>query len=294
MRATRPAIGRFDNRQHPLGTPGLAPEKLPLTSRLRAKTRGRRPSLYRGGGLHLRLPSPHKRFVYVYIRKNASSAFKKWMLHEMGDPRGFEVDVGVIAARYAVSTEWELSQTQRLLVLRDPVARVCSLFRNKLVQRVHADDILKNIQALTGTHPDRITFRGFIERYIVPNLRNSFGGLAPIDPHCGTQYSHLWPIQYDVVVMLNDLDTVAGSLFGDKIAQAFFSRPQNATIQNDFTDGMSDVPSLELRRLFLESGSMPSDQSLLDRELREQISETYKADAELISAAFSKCYDPNM
>ena len=90
--------------------------------------------------------------MYTYIRKNGCSAFKKW-LRDTGSYETGKRETSEMAKRYSVSFGWEVSQSDFLLVLRDPAARLASLFRNKLIQRSYAGDILENI--VTPKHPLR-------------------------------------------------------------------------------------------------------------------------------------------
>ncbi|WP_132464842.1 sulfotransferase family 2 domain-containing protein [Rhodovulum marinum] len=124
-------IGQIDNSKQKFSPAQTGPVKVPFHTRLRGRLRARRPLLYKNAGLHLRLPKPYDHIVYVYIGKNGCSAFKRWFLHDMGERRGHDANISIVAERYAFSVEWELARTRRLLILRDPVERMCSLYRNK-------------------------------------------------------------------------------------------------------------------------------------------------------------------
>ena len=117
--------------------------------------------------MHLRLPSKPHDTIYVYIRKNECSAFRQWLAAEHGaDGTQRNLSIGKLTKRVKVTNEDQIDTSCRVLVLRDPAARLCSLFRNKLIQRSGAEDILANIQALTGLSVDKLTFRQFVEVYV--------------------------------------------------------------------------------------------------------------------------------
>ena len=274
-------IGSFDNRagDHP-------PIKAPFLSRVKATLKGRRPSLYRNAGLHLRLPKPHDDFVYVYIRKNGCSAFKNWMLQDMGHSCGPRVNVGVIAKRYAISMERELLGTQRLLVLRDPASRICSLFRNKFIQQLDNQDIADNLYGLAGIDVQSLTFRAFVFDYLGAFLHDGSKQNPLIDPHCKTQSSHLWPILYDRVIMLDSLPEVSTTLFGEATSKKFFARRVNESSLTLTDEEASDTKANTLASAFNNYGSLPSDDALLNSELRAAIRNFYNVDYRLIASSF--------
>jgi Sulfotransferase family len=250
--------------------------------------KGGQAPLYRGGGLHLRLPSKPHDTIYVYIRKNGCSAFRQWLAAEHGaDGTQRNLSIGKLTKRVKVTNEDQIDTSCRVLVLRDPAARLCSLFRNKLIQRSGAEDILANIQALTGLSVDKLTFRQFVEVYVGRHLHDrQQSELAKIDPHCSTQYSHLWPILYDRVIMLQDLPKAALVLFGHDIATKYFCEPANASSKSLVRQTSADVPSHELRALYLESNSLPSDDSFVDSDLRNAIREIYSSDYKMIASVW--------
>jgi hypothetical protein len=280
-------FGSFDNRNWALGRPDH--RRVRKTSYMEhglARLKGRRAPLYRGGGEHLRLPGKPDT-IYVYIRKNGCSAFKKWLLAEVGDTRNLSTEdpsIGVLSKRLQVTSDDQLSNARCVLVLRDPIARLCSLFRNKLIQRRGADDILANIEELTGLSTDALTFRRLVEQYIGGHL-HCRSGLGPkIDPHCTTQHDHLWPILYDRVIMLEDLPKAAVALFGKDIAAEYFSVPANASSTSLVQSNASDLSAGELRNIYSVSNALPSDDSLLDDKLRNAIRDLYSLDYKLIAS----------
>ncbi len=97
------------------------------------------------GGLHFTFELAGKRVVYCYIRKNASSAFKKLivdcspfsnLMKENENPIHF-------LYKYHKSTAKDFSRADHIIfVYRDPIERILSLFKNKFIQQIGAQDIL--------------------------------------------------------------------------------------------------------------------------------------------------------
>lgn len=81
--------------------------------------------VFQRGDYHLRLPIGGKRIVYAYIRKNACSAFKA----AVGMP---EAHVGQLVDAF----RWRPWQPRdaAIFVYRDPVERLVSLYRNKVLE----------------------------------------------------------------------------------------------------------------------------------------------------------------
>lgn len=278
-------IGQIDNSKRQFSAARTGPIKVPFHTRLRGRLRGRRPLLYKNAGLHLKLPKPYDHIVYVYIRKNGCSAFKRWLLHDMGERRGPEADISIVAKRYAISMEWELTGTRRLLVLRDPVERMCSLYRNKFIQRRGAEDILRSFEGATGIQGGEASFKCFVNKYLRLILENDPTSSAKIDPHCLSQAQHLWPITYDQVVMMDDLWEASQEIFSKDVAKSFFESRVNSTPTTGEHNPHSNTPANRLIALYESDGFLPDNASLADEESRDLIRKIYETDYALISKA---------
>jgi len=279
-------IGSFDNSCQPLEASGPKATKLPFHTRARGRLRGTRPPLYGNAGIHLRLPKPHNNIVYVYIRKNGCSAFKRWLLHDMGARYGPEAQISIVAKKYSISMELELIRKKRLLVLRDPVERACSLFRNKFIQRNGADDIQKNFKEFTGLDGCEPSFKYFVIKYLQYISKQYPFNDAKIDPHCLPQAFHLWPIVYDYVVMLDDLPEASRYIFYLEVANLYFSHRVNSTPTTSSYIKEAETPASRFIERYEARGELPSNNSLLDDETRELIEYIYRMDYDLISQAF--------
>lgn len=276
--------GYFDNRHGDQPCSNVLTTKVHLLKRIRARARGKRLPLYAGGGMHLRLPLHGRSIVYTYIRKNGCSAFKKWLR----DSRGYETskrETSEMSSHYSVSFGPEAARSEFLLVLRDPADRIASLFRNKLIQRSYAEDILANIETLTGETPDKLTFRSFVERYIGDNISPASPSANRLDAHAIPQRLHLWPVEYNKVILLADLSKAAEELFPDAISQKYFRRQRNTSSSNQTDEDSSDICVRELRENFLSTGTMPSQAAFFDSQLQSSIRSIYGCDYDLLKSS---------
>lgn len=279
--------GRFDNRNGSLQSINTRNPQVNLLRRLKARARGKRLPLFSGGGMHLRVPIQGRSIVYTYIRKNGCSAFKKW-LRDCGGYETSQRETLEMTKRYQVSFGWEVSRSDFLLVLRDPAARVASLFRNKLIQRSYADGFLENVKLLTDQEPDNMTFRTFLEGYIGENISREELNDTRIDVHARPQHLHLWPVVYNKVVLLTDLPNAARDLFPESVSQMYFRRQRNSSSSTLADDNASDVCVRELREHFLSTGVMPSDTALFDQTLQTSVRTIYENDYHLLNSSFSR------
>jgi hypothetical protein len=204
----------------------------------------------------------------------------------MGDPRGPEANISIVAKKYAISTEWELSRSRRLLVLRDPVERMCSLYRNKFVQRKGAEDILRSFEDSTGIQARDASFKFFVKKYLSKISENRSSADAVIDPHCFSQAHHLWPTTYDYVIMMNDLPDASQDLFSETVAASFFQHRVNSTPTMPDHTPHSETAASDLIALYDEQGYLPDNASLADEESQNLIRRIYINDYNLLSEAF--------
>lgn len=171
----------------------------------------------RRGGLHLAFEAGGKRIVYAYIRKNACSAFKQMLC---GDP---DADVRTIAPHFPCAPGEP--HDAALFVYRDPLERIVSLYRNKVLERRRADDILARYRERMGRAPGSLA--DFVR----------FAGLLA-DPHCHTQYSHLRAMRYSHAIPMHRLYPVMRSIVGEDAARHFAhpvntSRPADLEISDE-------------------------------------------------------------
>lgn len=161
--------------------------------------------------MHLAFTLGGKRIAYAYIRKNGCSAFKRMMLRliDSGDPADM--------VRHFPFRPYEQYDAV-IFVWRDPLERLVSLYRNKIIERKYAVDLLaayrKTMNAEPGSFEDFVRF-ACMER----------------DPHCWTQQSHLKRMRYTHAIPLDALHQTMREIAGPA-ADAYFSKKVNKTAQH--------------------------------------------------------------
>lgn len=156
------------------------------------------------GKRHLTFELAGKRIRYAYIRKNGCSAFKE----AMGFGGGLLAD---IPESYRARRLGRHDAT--IFVWRDPEERLVSLFRNKILDRNGADDLIRRYGTTMREAP------GCFERFV------EFAGQFA-DPHCLPQAAHLKPLRYTHAVPLASLHATMVGIVGEAAA-AVFAAPVN-------------------------------------------------------------------
>lgn len=155
------------------------------------------------GRLHLSFNLGGKRIRYAYIRKNGSSSFKVAL--------GFDPSTSVSIIR---RKNWHRSfghHDAKIFVWRDPEERLISLFRDKIVAKNNAVEIIDCYRKVMGEEPS--TFEKFVR----------FSVLGA-DPHCWSQSSHLMPMRYTHAIPLDCLYQVMSEIVGSAAAAPFRER----------------------------------------------------------------------
>lgn len=160
------------------------------------------------GDFHFSLPTGGKRFIYAYIRKNGCSAFKR----AVGLPS--DAHVAAMIERY----EWRPFRRRHdgaIFVWRDPLDRLLSLYKNKILDAQHNGDIWRTYCKTMAEEPS--TFERFVEF-----------ATTGADPHCIPQYKHLKPLRYTHAIELSELGAAMADLVGEEAARPF-QHPVNAS-----------------------------------------------------------------
>ena len=137
----------------------------------------------------------------------------------------------------------------RIVIVRDPVRRIISLFSNKFVQRRGNSDIFESYRTVTGQDPAYATFRDFVLNYV------SRLGEIRLDPHIWPQAWHLCPVSYDRVIELENLCEGMARLVGPDLAETYFR---------------------------VKTNSAPVEDIDIDRETRSRIDEIYADDFRML------------
>ena len=235
----------------------------------------------RGGYPHYRFQVGGRRFLYCYVRKNACSAFKELILHCHGaqvPPDVRPIDVMDDVAR-ADGAALRTGNDHVVMVYRDPVERIVSLYLNKMVQRVGAEDLLANYRQVTGTDPDGASFDDFVTGY----LRPQFGDL---DLHAVPQRWHMLPIVYTDVISIRHLDRAMNGLIGPDLARRYFGRPVNQTRAETHVEDPDawDKPAGRLHDVWRKTGVLPRPGGFRTPPIESRLRSLYAADYELAPA----------
>ncbi|MES1956500.1 sulfotransferase [Salinisphaera hydrothermalis EPR70] len=219
-----------------------------------------------------------KKILYTYIRKNACTSFKKLFINESharisegGDEFTF------MAQNHAVRSLKNLDHDYRIVVLRDPIERVYSLFKNKFIQRKGHEDIFRNYYDLTRQSAEDASFTDFVTTYLAQPWQKR-------DPHTYAQRDHLLPISYNCVIMMEELSSSMRDLLGTTVSNQYFEKRINSSSDAKVIEGnFHDMPADALRRIYMEEESMPSLESLVSDEARTQLRRLYSRDFDLLS-----------
>lgn len=170
-------------------------------------------------GTHFQFRVRGRRIVYCRIRKNGCSSFQAFILgtspHRTDPerPSGFRF----MRQHHAVATQSAIEGADcRILVYRDPVERIRSLYLNKFVQRKDATDILASYRAVTGRDPGNAGFEDFVLGYVARL------GEVRLDPHVWPQSWHVTNALYDQVFPLSELHDRMCGIIGPRRADRFF------------------------------------------------------------------------
>jgi hypothetical protein len=276
----------FDNRREPLRH-HAAFELQPRTSlkrRLTTRLPPRSPLLFERGTPHFAFEIAGKNFIYAYLRKNGCTSFKNFLLNDYHISFKNDLDkINQITLHRGVTKKSYDPTAHSLLILRDPIARICSLFRNKFIENPGSSYLPQRFNAVSGKTAENITFRQFVEIYLYSCILR--GQREFLDAHCLPQAIQMWPIYYSHVFMLSDLRAAAHELFGGDVASAYFDRKVNATSMRFVDDEAVDIPASELRRLFEDEARTPSDAALLGADMEAALFELYAVDFALMETA---------
>lgn len=220
-------------------------------------------------------------YIYVYIRKNACSAFLRFLLGESEHAADYS-GKGPLAflRKYHKPTigDFYKSDSKSIVVLRDPTKRLISLFVNKFVMRSGHEDLFASYKRLTGADPERATFRQFLTDYV-----QRFPA-KKLDRHLLPQIDHLHRTVYTAPVRLDSLYEDMRRVVGDELAQKYFKKPVNASAEKSGEfDSVVDVTANELYTRYSQDEVAPSPSRFECSELVQTIDRVYSRDRRLYS-----------
>lgn len=221
-------------------------------------------------------------YVYVYIRKNACSAWKKVFLAE-SDHNGAGGNnlrpIEFMNKFHRVSSLDAMTSVKRkIVILRDPVVRVYSAFINQIVMRMDRQYSLhRSIEQVTGKPIGRLNFSEFVNLYLTK------ADPAEIDGHFQPQHSALLDIEYSDVWDLSSLHQKSAELFGIPFADRYFAKKVNSTERLIKSDERAwDFKIREIAKKYTHDNIVPDIEALIRPDTAEKLCLYYQRDYQLL------------
>lgn len=230
-------------------------------------------------GTHFTFEINGRRITYCYIQKNACTTFKQFFIHlsPYAKEKGV-TDMRHLGHFHRASLEDVKLSDFKIMVFRDPLDRVVSVFKNKFVQQRGNPVIFNNFQQLTGRDPLNCSFEFFVKEYLLAYK-------SKCDTHLKPQKDHLYPVKYNACMMMEDVYDNMKKIIGDELALEFFKKRHNATKSDKKIKGdLSSVKALHLSSIYKDSGHFPTSESLLTPDLEQYIKEFYSDDYNILAS----------
>jgi len=230
-------------------------------------------------GRHFVFEANKKKIVYCYIRKNASSSFKRFIIsqsREKHQRKAFQTSFKFLSRYHTTRSKRFESFDHSIFVVRNPADRILSVFMNKFVQRSSNVDIFENYLKVTGKDPKAATFSDFITEYVARPF-------SELDVHVRPQSHELLPTIYSDAIPIKYLHPRMTEIIGRKLADRYFLPKVNSTSDTDLIslDGAFLLQASELRRIYLTNNELPAASCFMSESLRLQIEGTYAQDFDL-------------
>ncbi|WP_433923968.1 sulfotransferase family 2 domain-containing protein [Vreelandella sp. 21] len=231
-------------------------------------------------------------FFYTYIRKNASTSFKK--LFQVLYPGACPGDIPSIGcmmqhARVEGLVPGEVNQrfATKLFVYRDPIDRVFSTYKNKIIQQDGAEDLLRRLEKVVGRDPALLTFDEFVQEYVLLLETERW---EEVDGHLYPQVWHLLPITYNKVIRMDNVYKEMLDLLPVELCNQLFKEPSNSTTKGSlplpWAD--SDCPAVYFRKKYAESKALPTLKQILTSATEARLREAYSEDYQMIAEVEGK------
>ncbi|MEO1198437.1 MAG: sulfotransferase family 2 domain-containing protein [Pseudomonadota bacterium] len=232
-------------------------------------------------------PGPHFQFtiggktvLYCYIRKNACSAFKRLIVNT--SPHRDQLDQFPSRLKFMIKTHGVNKPhiapvDHSIVVLRDPLDRLVSTFRNKFVQMTNNVGIFENYRAITDASPEAASFERFVSEYVTAPADR-------LDGHVRPQCDDLAAMVYTDAIELPRLHDHMTQLFGKKLGNRYFAQKRNASSHAlpIEIDAAWRLPASELNRLYSDTGTMPPSAAFWTPDLRRIAEQVYAGDSVLL------------
>lgn len=235
------------------------------------------------GESHYIFESGGKRIAYCYIRKNASTAFKRLII----DVSPYSEAVAQCGSRIRFMDNYHremlLDRLEacdvRMFVYRDVFQRMASLFVNKFVLRKGAGDISMDLSRRLGMPEDAVSFSAFVKNYL-----GQAQDVNQLDPHVWEQIYHLRPIHYTHAIAVDQLEGEMSSIIGPGLASEYFRQKVNSAGAGQGIEGrdVADMDGAALNAEWQRVGRLPSYDQLLRSDLVEVLSDIYRRDIRML------------
>lgn len=226
-------------------------------------------------------------FFYTYIRKNASTSFKLLFQELYPDACPGDLPSLRCMAEHVLVTELEPEEIDqrfatKLFVYRDPIERVFSVYKNKLIQRDGAEDLLKRLEKVVGRDPALLTFDEFVHEYVVLLETERW---EEVDGHLYPQVWHLLPITYNKVIRMGNAYQEMRELLPKELCDKVFKEPSNSTTKGStplaFCD--PDCPAIYFRKKYARAKALPTLQQVLTPATEARLRDIYAEDYRMIA-----------
>ena len=277
------AARSLDNRSQRLGVATRL-----AAGALRSKLRYGRVLL--PGGPHFWFNIDGRRYIYTYIRKNACTAFKNYIIHTADNrnayPESSEMEFMLETHHVRFVDEIRPDDTT-LFVYRDPIRRLVSLYLNKFVGRAGNVELWRAVGQALGVEPGSLCFQDFLQRYVRDwAAARRWRRDALIDPHVKPQVLSLAPLRYDAAINVLTLARDLRPIFSQECIERYFLARVNTTAGAAATDSKAPWRSADaLHAAWCETGRMPSVGAFVTPKINKLIREIYAADYVMIGRA---------
>lgn len=226
--------------------------------------------------------------VYVYIRKNACSLFKRMILDALPKDKAASnlTDIQMMH-RYRAASYREVSRAKRrVFVLRNPIERVVSGFLNQVVLKIDDDypemfvEMEKQVEKPRGD----VTFEDFVSNYLCA------ADFSQVNAHFHPVVSHLGDFRYTHVLIDKTMYKDAWAVFGREIADKYFAVRRNDTskLKSEKTPKAHLISAREILSTYRTEGYLPTKGSFISPDLRVALEKQYAADMTLFSTMMQR------
>lgn len=218
---------------------------------------------------------------YLYIRKNACTAWKNVFINESEhqyDELKYDNPMHFMGIHHSISNKKAQKSTYRIVVLREPLGRIVSAFLNQFVDRIERPtEFHEKVVKHLGKSLENVTFRDFVNCYLIDHDPTN------VDSHFWNQKSYLEDVSYNKVILLQNLYIDTKKLFGKNFADNYFKKKVNATSnKKNYEVDACDLKAGEILSNFKKGMGWPSTISFLkDQEIYNTLTFYCKEDIQL-------------